>query len=232
MENSKQKIKILYDDKHITVCIKPNNILSQPDNKGSEDMTRLLADLYCGKAVPRVIHRLDFGVGGVMVYGKSDLSAKKLSEAIQNGTFEKEYLAVLCGCPTEKEGVYEDFLFKDSSKNKSFVVDRIRKGVKKASLEYRVIDTKETEKGLLSLVWIKLHTGRTHQIRVQFSSRKTPLFADGKYGSKINGNEIALFSYRLSFPHPITKERITFCHLPKYSFPWNIFSEMCTSGDE
>ncbi len=224
MPITKDDIEIIYDDKHITVCLKPVGVHSQSDEKGSLNMTQLLSEIYEGKISPFVIHRLDVGVSGIMVYGKTNVAAKKLSEQIQNRKFEKEYLAVVCGKPTENEGVYKDLLFKDSSKNKSYVVDRMRKGVKEASLEYKVIDTAETEKGTLSLVWIKLHTGRTHQIRVQFSSRKTPLLGDGKYGSRANTGDIALFSYRLSFLHPTTKEKLDFSHTPPNIFPWNSFS--------
>lgn len=222
MPITKNDIKILYDDKHITVCIKPAGVYSQPDNKGSLDMTQLLTEIYDEKISPYVIHRLDAGVSGVMVYGKTNIAAKRLSEQIQNKNFEKEYLAVVCGRPAEDHGIYKDLLFKDSSKNKSFVVDRKRKGVKEASLEYKVLGSAETEKGTLSLVWIKLHTGRTHQIRVQFSSRKTPLLGDGKYGSRTNSNELALFSCRLSFSHPTSNERLSFSYNPPLVFPWNI----------
>ena len=172
----------------------------------------------------KCVHRLDFGVGGTMVYAKSESAASKLSASIQNRSFEKEYLAVVYGTPQEKSGIYKDLLFKDSKKNKSFVVDRVRKGVKEASLEYKVLDTKETEKGTLSLVWIKLHTGRTHQIRVQFASRKTPLYGDGKYGSKTNEKVTALWSYKSTFPHPTTKKNISFKSLPDIAFPWDIFN--------
>ncbi len=226
MQITKDDIKILYDDKHITVCIKPAGISSQPDSKGTVDMTQLLSEIYGGSITPYVIHRLDTGVSGVMVYGKTNVAAKKMSAEIQNKTFEKEYLAVVCGRPAESDGVYRDLLFKDSSKNKSYVVDRMRLGVKEASLEYKVLDTAETEKGTLSLVWIKLHTGRTHQIRVQFSSRKTPLLGDGKYGSRSNTGNIALFSHRLSFSHPTTNEKLSFKAFPANNFPWNVFLEI------
>ncbi len=226
MQITKDDIKILYNDKHITVCIKPSGIPSQPDSKGSVDMTQLLSEIYGGGVTPYVIHRLDTGVSGVMVYGKTNIAAKKLSAEIQNKTFEKEYLAVVCGSPAENEGVYRDLLFKDSSKNKSYVVDRMRRGVKEASLEYKVLGTSDAETGTLSLVWIKLHTGRTHQIRVQFSSRKTPLLGDGKYGGRNASADIALFSHRLSFSHPATNERMSFKASPEKEFPWNVFLEI------
>ncbi len=216
-----ENIKILYEDKYVTVCIKPPLILSQQDTKGSPDMISALTEQL--NTEHKVIHRLDFGVGGTMVYAKKDIAASNLSEAVRNKEFQKEYLAVVCGKPEQNEGIYKDLLFKDSSKNKSYVVDRVRKGVKEASLEYKVLDTKETEKGIYSLVWIKLHTGRTHQIRVQFASRKTPLYGDGKYGSKTSDKITALWSYKLTFLHPITQKTISLSSLPAPVFPWNIF---------
>lgn len=214
-------IKILYGDRDITVCVKPPLVLSQQDTKGSADMLCLLNE-QLGKE-HKCVHRLDFGVGGTMVYAITPKAASRLSASMADKSFEKEYLAVICGCPTEKEGIYKDLLFKDSSKNKSYVVDRMRKGVKEASLEYKVIDTKNTEKGEMSLVLIKLHTGRTHQIRVQFASRKTPLYGDGKYGSKTNEKVTALWSYSLCFPHPVTGKTVTEKSLPDRVFPWNTF---------
>lgn len=216
-----EDIKILYEDKNITVCVKPPLVLSQQDEKGSIDMVSLLSKQT--NVQHKCVHRLDFGVGGTMVYAKSEAAAAKLSASIQNKSFEKEYLTVIHGVPQEKCGVYKDLLFKDSKKNKSYVVDRVRKGVKEASLEYSLLDTKETEKGTLSLVWIKLHTGRTHQIRVQFASRKTALYGDGKYGSKTNEKVTALWSYKTTFPHPFSQKELSFKSFPDNDFPWSVF---------
>lgn len=162
------------------------------------------------------VHRLDRGVGGVMVYAKTQKAAAALSAAIQNRTFEKEYLCVVHGCPQEPAGIYEDLLLHDRTRNKTFVVDRMRGGVKKASLDYRVLESS----GDLSLIRVHLHTGRTHQIRVQFASRKTPLLGDGKYGG--GSGQIALWSWHLAFPHPVTKKPLTFSHLPQGQ-PWDSF---------
>ena len=216
-----EDIKILYSDEHITVCVKPPLSLSQQDSKGNMGVDGILTQ-QLGKD-HKVVHRLDFGVGGTMVYAKTDKAAAGLSKSITENTFEKEYLTVVYGRPAEESGVYQDLLFKDSTKNKSFVVDRMRKGVKKASLEYILQTSRETEKGVLSLVRVKLHTGRTHQIRLQFASRKTPVYGDGKYGSKTNEKTVALWSYRLSFPHPATKKTMTFFSLPDGTFPWSTF---------
>ena len=219
-----EQIKILYTDKHLTVCVKPPLILSQQDGKGSPDMPTALFEQT--GIIHKVVHRLDYGVGGVMIYAKTDICAGKLSAQIQDRTFEKEYLAVVFNKPEQSEGVYKDLLFKDSTKNKTFVVDRMRKGVKEASLEYKTLDTAQNEKGdTLSLVWVKLHTGRTHQIRVQFASRKNALYGDGKYGSKTNEKKTALWSYRLSFNHPITKRMLSFSCLPDENPPWDLFGD-------
>lgn len=217
---------ILYEDSHLLICVKPVGTLSQPGSEEGDDMLTECAayrkakqeDEYVG-----LVHRLDRNVGGVMVFSKKQAVTAKLSEAIRNRDFIKEYFAVVHHCPEEKTGVYQDLLFKDSSKNKSFVVKRPRKGVKEASLEYEVIDSTETEAGVLSLVRVRLHTGRTHQIRVQFSSRKMPLVGDGKYGSRDNNGEIALWSYRLAFRHPVKQKEVDVRQLPPDSYPWNLF---------
>ncbi len=196
-------MEVLYSDEHIVVCIKPVGILSQADSLGSESMITLLSKMYGCEIYP--LHRLDKGVSGVMVYAKTKFAAAKLSQDIAEHRFKKEYLAVVHGVP-ENSGEMVDLLFKDSRKNKSFVVDRKRKGVKEASLQYKLIKTD----GQNSLVEILLHTGRTHQIRVQFAFRKMSLLGDKKYGADDDYNNIALFSYRISFNHPKTNEQITF----------------------
>ena len=127
------------------------------------------------------------------------------------------------GKPEEPEGIFEDLLFKDSSKNKSFVVKRERKGVKKASLSYRVLASSEVNGEEISLVLAKLHTGRTHQVRVQFASRKMPLLGDGKYGSRDNHCETALWCERLTFVNPFTKKTVEAVSLPPKEYPWNEF---------
>lgn len=152
------------------------------------------------------VHRLDKEVGGVMVFAKDKKTAAFLSSQVSDRTMEKEYLAVVEGAPTEREGQMEDLLFFDRSKNKAFTVKRERKGVKKAILTYRLLDE---EKGL-SLLRIRLLTGRTHQIRVQLSSRKMPIVGDRRYGSKRESGIIALWSCYISFVHPFTKEKMAF----------------------
>ncbi len=213
-------IKILYEDKAVIVCIKPVGVLSQAD--GQESMLSLLAEQCGGEIYP--IHRLDRNVGGVMVFARTSKAAGKLSADVQSGGFVKQYIAAVHGRPQEGSGIMKDILFKDSRKNKSFVVNRPRKGTKDASLEYALLDTVEKGGEECSLVRIKLHTGRTHQIRVQFSSRKMPLMGDGKYGSKENHCETALWSYKITFRDPVDAREMSFEALPdKKIYPWNLF---------
>ena len=178
---------ILYSDREIVVCIKPVGLDSE-----SAVPAELKAQLG-GEIFP--LHRLDQNVGGVMVYARTKAAAARLSKAIQDGQMVKEYVAMVHGCPPE-EGDWQDLLFKDSRKNKVFVVKKQRTGVKAARLEFRRL-----RQGEESLVVIRLHTGRSHQIRVQFSSRGFPLVGDHKYGSRAVQTAPMLFSCRLTFPH-------------------------------
>lgn len=215
-------MKILWEDKAILLVEKPAGVLSEPSEQGDDVVSLLTSET--GKPV-FLVHRLDRNTGGVMALAKSGDMAAKLSGALQNRDFIKEYFAVLHGVPPEPEGLFEDLLFKDSAKNKTFVVKRERKGVKKASLSYRLLDTAERNGEAVSLVLVRLHTGRTHQVRVQFASRKMPLLGDGKYGSRDNGCEMALWSARLSFSHPKTGETVTAQSVPPRIYPWDLFRE-------
>ena len=207
-------IQILYEDNYLIFAVKPVGVLSQKGD--GENMIDLLSR---GRGEVYPVHRLDTAVGGVMVFAKTPRAAAGLSALVSKNEIEKRYLAVLQGVPEKASDVLKDLLFKDSRKNKSFVVKRERKGVKKASLEYELVSSKNE----LSLVKVKLHTGRTHQIRVQFASRKLPLLGDGKYGSRCNKCTVALWSNELSFVHPFTNERLSFTASPPDAFPWNIF---------
>ena len=180
-------MEILYSDKQIIVCIKPVGLDSEAE------VPAALKERFGGDIFP--IHRLDKNVGGVMVYARTKQAAASLSKAVQEGTMVKEYVAMVHGTPPES-GDWEDLLWKDSKKNKVFVVKRQRGGVKKARLEF----SRLTE-GEESLVRIRLHTGRSHQIRVQFSSRGFPLVGDHKYGSRDEKTAPILFSCRISFPY-------------------------------
>ena len=215
-------ISVLYEDNDLLVCIKPVGALSQPDASGSggEDMLSLLsAQLAAQGKSPYVglVHRLDRGVGGVMVFAKREHVTSKLSTAVAQHAVIKQYLAVVHGKPCEQTAVWQDYLYKDASLGKSFVVDRMRKGVKTASLAMRCVSTlADTPQGELSLLHIELHTGRTHQIRVQCSSRSMPLVGDGKYGARDHGCPIGLWSYRLQFDHPTRKgKRVDVSALPE-----------------
>lgn len=177
---------ILYSDRGIAVCIKPVGLDSE------NDVPAALREQLGGEVLP--IHRLDKNVGGVMVYARTRQAAAALSKAVQEGTMVKEYVAMVHGTPPAS-GDWEDLLWKDSKKNKVFVVKRERGGVKKARLEFVRLSAGET-----SLVRIRLHTGRSHQIRVQFSSRGFPLVGDHKYGSRDEKTAPMLFSCKITFP--------------------------------
>ena len=178
---------ILYSDKQIVVCIKPVGLDSE------KDVPEALTEQLGGEIFP--IHRLDQNVGGVMVFARTKPSAASLSKSVQEGSMVKEYVAMVHGTPPES-GDWEDLLWKDSKRNKVFVVKRQRAGVKKARLEF----TRQTA-GEESLVRIRLHTGRSHQIRVQFASRGFPLVGDHKYGSRDEKTAPMLFSCRITFPY-------------------------------
>lgn len=204
-------INILFEDKDIIVCVKPAGIISQADALGRESMVSLLEAHTKGTIYP--IHRLDKETGGVMVYAKSKKASAKLSADIANRRFRKEYLALIHGVP-ESEGTLCDLLFRDSKKNKSYVVKRKRQGVKEAVLDYKLMKTFKKEENSYSLILVKLQTGRTHQIRVQFSSRGMSLAGDGKYGAKDDFKNLGLWSYKLEFTHPATDKDMSFCCNP------------------
>ncbi len=209
--------KILYKDKYLVVTVKPSGVLSQPDKTGEPAITDMLSELLGEQVFP--VHRLDRGVGGVMVFALNKETAGKLCGMVVTEAFQKEYLTVVSGIPSEKTGKLEDYLFHDTRRNMTSVVSEKTKDAKKASLSYEILE--ETDKA--SLLRVLLHTGRTHQIRVQFSSRGMPILGDGKYGSR-ERHDIALWSFRLSFLHPFTKKRMT-CHaFPDKVTPWNSFS--------
>jgi 23S rRNA pseudouridine1911/1915/1917 synthase len=226
-------IDVLYEDEYLLVCLKPVGLLSQPDAAGAgDDILTVLADQLATRdgKTPYIglVHRLDRGVGGVMVFAKRQDVAGALSSAVANRTLVKQYLAVVHGRPQEDGGVWKDFLYKDAAKNKTFVVDRQRKGVKEASLAYRTVATlSDSPAGECSLLHIQLHTGRTHQIRVQTSSRGLPLIGDGKYGARDHGLPIGLWSYRLTFSHPGKKGKtVDICHRPtEGAFEWFLSTE-------
>ena len=199
-------MEVLFEDENLIVAIKERGPLSE-EHESRPNMVRSLKEVTGGEIYP--VHRLDKDVGGVMVYAKTKSAAASLSAQAGDRTMKKTYLAILHGKPQEESGTLEDLLFFDKGKNKSFVVKKERRGVKKALLNYRVISQKDGN----ALIEVELLTGRTHQIRVQFASRKMPLFGDRRYGAKDESRIIALWSKEISFLHPVTKERMTFCKL-------------------
>ncbi len=223
--------KILYDDAFVTVLEKPIGVSSEASENG-ESMIALLTAHYQSQndtSTPYPLHRLDRAVGGLMVYAKNKAAASVLSRDIAEGRFDKGYFAVVTGDVEEalgKEGELLDYLFKDSRKNKVFAVKKKRQGVKEARLRFCVLAKTAVDGKIFSLVFITLITGRTHQIRVQFASRGFSLFGDGKYGSRYKG-EIALFSGRLAFAHPVTKEVLVFTLALPRRVPFSCFEEFC-----
>ncbi len=215
-------MKILYEDNHLLVVVKPKNIPVQEDESRDEDLLNQLKQYLKkqygkpGNVYLGLVHRLDRPVSGVMVFAKTSKAASRLSEQIRKNEFEKEYYAVLEGVLKEKEGILKDFLLKDPKTNTT----KVDKKGKEAILSYKVIK----EINSMTLAQILLKTGRSHQIRVQFSSRGYPLYGDQRYNKNAKPKEeIALFASTLSFYHPITKEKLTFHAEFPEEYPWNLF---------
>ena len=225
-----EKLNVLYEDNHVIVIEKPVNIPSQADKTGDEDMLSIvkhyLKEKYQkpGEVYLGLVHRLDRPVGGVMVFAKTSKAAARLSEQVRTKQFEKQYLVVVDGKMEPEKGVLEDYLLKNERKNISRVVEQEAKNAKLASLDYEVL--KYAEDINLSVVKVNLHTGRHHQIRVQFASRGHSLYADQKYGTRGRGKQIALWAYQLSFYHPISKQKLTFQVLPKMEGTWKILENI------
>ena len=205
---------ILYQDTEIVVCVKPARVLSTDEPGGMPDLVReALGD---PKADVRTVHRLDRVVSGLMVLARSAESASKLSEQIREQSFQKEYLAVIHGHPEEDAGTFRDLLLRDKRERKTYIVHNPGKGVQEAILNYQVQAKTED----LTRVRIQLQTGRTHQIRAQFSGRDLPLVGDRKYSLLEDDCEIALWSYRLVFAHPKTGKQMEFVLDPPQVYPW------------
>ena len=210
-------IEICYQDADVLVCVKPPRVLSTDEPGGLPALLR--ETLGNPQADIRTVHRLDRVVSGLMVLTRNRTSASELSRQVREGIFEKRYWAVLHGIPEREADTLRDLLGRDKARRMTFVAQEPGKGIQEASLSYqRLACTSDS-----SLVQIQLHTGRTHQIRVQFASRGYPLWGERKYSTLNDPCEIALFSHQLGFFHPKTGEWMTFIHEPPSDFPWNLF---------
>ena len=222
-------VKVIYEDNHLLVVEKPVNILSQGDDTNDKDMVNLLKSYIKekynkpGNVFIGLVHRLDRPVGGVMVFAKTSKAASRLSEQVRNKSFKKTYRAVIHGTMNKKEDTLKDYLYKNKKTNMVSVVNKNHKDAKNAELDYKTLKSKNN----FSLVEIDLKTGRPHQIRVQFSSRKHPLFGDQRYGQDVNkvGQQIALWSYKIEITHPTTKEKMEFVCEPPKEYPWDLFKK-------
>lgn len=210
-------MEIIYLDEEILICDKPARVLSTDESGGVPDLAR--EALGNPNAEIRTVHRLDRVVSGLMVLARSAEAAAELSRQIREREFDKEYLAVIHGTPREERGTYRDLLLRNKPERKTYVVQKMAKGVQEAILDYQVLGRAED----LTKVAIQLQTGRTHQIRAQFSSRGLPLVGDRKYSLLEDGCEIALWSHRLAFRHPKTGEFMEFIKEPPDIYPWNLF---------
>ena len=219
-------MKVIYEDNHIIVVEKPVNVPSQSDKTGDEDLLTLTknyikekynkpGDVYLG-----LVHRLDRPTGGIMVFARTSKAASRLSEEIRNKKIVKKYLCIVDGKLEEKNGTYKDYLYKNEAKNMSRIAKKNEKNAKEAILDYKVLAYNEETN--LSLVEVLLHTGRHHQIRVQFASRGHSLYGDQKYGTRGKGKQLCLWAYYLSFVHPVTKKQMEFKLYPEKIGSWKI----------
>lgn len=213
-------LHILHEDEHIIVCYKPSGIPTQTSKSGEQDMVSILKNYLYKKKVEKkepyiaVIHRLDQPVEGLLIFAKTAFAAKELNKGLQGAGFGKYYKAVLWGVPEKASDTLEDYLVKDGRTNTSHVSDKNEKDAKKAILYYEILKTKEYDGKILSLVQIKLDTGRHHQIRVQMANMGCPIWGDAKYNTVAMQDrrfrQIALCAYKLEFVHPKTKRKMEF----------------------
>lgn len=212
---------IVFRDSAITVIRKPSGMASEPAGNQSNVISAVKE--ATGQTC-LLVHRLDRETEGLMVLANSNKAASALSGAITAGLLKKEYLAIAEGIPDENSGEWRDYLFRDAAKNRSYVVKRTRKGVREAILCYQILQTAQWNGKPLSLLRVHLRTGRTHQIRVQFASRKHPLLGDKRYGSGFRDLPLALLAEKLEFPHPESGENLLFEIQPDYAaLPWSLF---------
>ena len=210
-------MELLYADEAIVVCIKPARVLSTDEPGGLPELVRLA--LGDETADIRTVHRLDRVVSGVMVLARSAAAASELSKQVREDVFQKEYLAVVHGVPEKTEGTLTDLLYRDKARRMTMVASEPGRGVQEAVLDYRILDVRDG----MSKAAIRLHTGRTHQIRVQFASRGLPLVGERKYSTLNDPCEIALWSHKLGFCHPTTDKFMEFSKEPPEEYPWTLF---------
>lgn len=218
---------ILHEDNHIIVVLKPQNVPTCEDSSGDKDLLNMIKDYIKvtynkqGNVYLGLVHRLDRPTGGVMVFAKSSKAAARLSEQLKDGDFEKRYFATLVGVPREEKATLTHYMKKNAVNNMVYICPATVQGAKFAELEYELIDKKED----LSLVDVRLHTGRSHQIRVQMNAIGCPVYGDMRYGGeKAKKGYLALWAYYLSFTHPVSKERMVFrVQPPKDRTPWSLF---------
>ncbi len=221
--------KILFEDNHIIVVVKPYNIAVQEDSSGDKDMLTIIKDFIKerdkkpGNVFLGLVHRLDRPTGGVMVFAKTSKSADRLTEQLKEHKLRKHYLCVVNGKPQLVSNELVTYLKKDEKTNTVSIVPKLSEGAKEAKLKYRVLDSKNN----FSLIDVDLITGRSHQIRVQMSKQlNVPIFGDFKYGDKSHGGKLALWAYELSFVHPTTKKEMRFMAEPDMSNPaFKLFEE-------
>ncbi len=222
-----EELTILHEDNHIIVVLKPQNIPSCEDDSKDLDMLTMIKE-YIRKKYDKkgnvylgLVHRLDRPTGGVMVFAKSSKAAARLSEQMKNGDFEKKYYTVLVGKPKEEKATLTNYMKKNVVNNMVYICSRSESGAKFAELDYTVLDHKDG----LSLTEVRLHTGRSHQIRVQMSYNGTPVYGDMRYGGeKAKKGYLALWAYYLSFSHPVSHERMVFrVQPPEDIVPWTLF---------
>lgn len=224
------QIPILYEDNHLLGIVKPVNVPTQEDSSGDPDLLTLLKEDVKqrynkpGNVYMGLVHRLDRPVGGAMIFAKTSKAASRLSETVRSRALRKKYMAVLHGKLPARSGTLHDWLLKNPSTNTVSVVRKGTPGAKEAILDYNVLVYTDG----LTLVEIELHTGRSHQIRVQFSHAGCPLYGDQKYGKELNkpGQQIALWSVLVGFPHPVTKEDVTLRSTPPLQYPWDLWPEL------
>ena len=213
-------MKVIYEDNQIIVVEKQPNIPSQSDKTGDEDMLTMVKSYIKekynkpGEVYIGLVHRLDRPVGGVMVFARTSKAASRLSEQVRNKTLKKTYIATVDGKIEQEQGFLEDYLYKDERHNMSKVVNKEKKNAKLAKLDYEILNY--DEKRDLTVVRINLHTGRHHQIRVQFANFGHSLYGDQKYGVRGKGKQIRLWAYKLELEHPTKKEIMTFESEPPF----------------